>query len=87
MNRLGEKFKMITGSFCKRKLQQDQEKVTKANKSQIKLKKNKPKLKTKQPVKTMKQKNLCQKKKEIMTNQNGVALLQIFIILGVKLLT
>ena len=59
-NRRGGKNQIITTSLlCKRKLQQDQKKITKTNKSQIKRKQNKPKLKGKEPVKTLKQKSLC----------------------------
>ena len=49
-------------SFCKRKLQQDQEKITKTDKNQIEPKESKPKLKVKQPIKTMKQKKIFVKK-------------------------
>ena len=48
MNRRGDTFEIITYSLCKRKLQQDQENMTKTN-NQIKPEENKPKLKAKQP--------------------------------------
>ena len=69
-----EKFKIITSSFCKWKLQQDQENINKTNKCQIKPNENKPNLKANQPVKTMKQKSLCQKVKSMLTNKNGLVL-------------
>ena len=70
----GVKFKIITSSLCKRQLKQDQEKITKTNKKQIKPKHTKPKLKAKQPVKTMKQNIFFKKKKELLTNENRLAL-------------
>ena len=69
-----EKFKIITSSFCKWKLQQDQENINKTNKCQIKPNENKPNLKANQPVKTMKQKSLCQKMKSMLKNKNGLVL-------------
>ena len=50
-NQRGEKLKIITSSLCNRKLKQDQEKIAKTKKNQIKPKQNKPKLKGKQPAK------------------------------------
>ena len=70
----GVKFKIITSSLCKRQLKQDQEKITKTNKKQSKPKHTKPKLKAKQPVKTMKQNIFFKKKKELLTNENRLAL-------------
>ena len=60
-----------------RNLQQDQENITKTNKSQIKYKQQKPKLKPKQLVKANKEKrNLCQKEKVVLTNKDRLALFQ-----------
>ena len=44
--------------FAKKKLDHDQEKITKTDKNQIEPKVNKPKLKAKQPVEIMKQKKI-----------------------------
>ena len=60
-----------TSSPCKKTLQQDQEKITKTDKSQMKPKQKKTKLKAKQPVKTKNAKKmLFQKKKVILTNKS-----------------
>ena len=53
-NQRGEKHEIITNSPCKRKQQQDQEKITETNKTQIKPKQKRTKLKPKQPVQTKK---------------------------------
>lgn len=48
-----------TSSPCKKTLQQDQEKITKTDKSQMKPKSKKTKLKAKQLVKTKNAKKKC----------------------------
>ena len=72
-NRRLENFKVITSSIFKRKRLQNQEKITKTNKSLIKPEQSKPRLKVKQPVKTMKQKKYLFEKKEILANKKGLA--------------
>ena len=63
-NRCVEKPEIFTSSPCKRKLQQDQEKMTETNKTQIKPKQENLKLKPKQQVQMKKQKTGdCQKNK------------------------
>ena len=75
MNRYEENvISLLVRIAKKKKLDKDQDETIKANKNQIKPKQKKPKLKAKEPVKALKQKNLCQKKKEMLTNQNGLAL-------------
>ena len=68
-NQCGEKFEIITSSPCKRKLQQDQEKITETNKTQIKPKQKRTKLKPKQPVQTKKQRKRLSKKENNVDKQ------------------
>ena len=65
-NQRNETFEIIISSPCKRKLQQNQEKITKTKKNQIRPKQTKKiKLKLKQTAKTKKQKKKSFSKKEI----------------------
>ena len=68
---VGKNLKSLSVKFSKKKLQQDQEKITETNKSQIKPNQIKPKVKANKPVKTMKKQNLCQKRKEMLTKMKN----------------
>ena len=73
--RCGEEFTIITSSLSKKKLQQDQEKITKTNKNQFESKKRQTKIGSRTTSKNNETKrDLCQKKKIMLTKKNALAL-------------
>ena len=78
MNWRQKNSEKITSSPSKRKLQQEQNKITKTNKNQIKPKQKKKqaknKIETKITSKTKKQKSPLKKKKIMLASKNWLAL-------------